>query len=61
MRIDQLALAMFTWILGSESARRKYRKIANAPSSKNRGSVNGSNCDLSGDFGGFCQCPVFPA
>jgi hypothetical protein len=56
-----LALAMFTWILRSEFARRKYRKIANISSSKNRGSVNGSDCDLSGDAGSFCQCPAFPA
>jgi hypothetical protein len=56
-----LALAMFTWILRSEFARRKYRKIANTSSSKNRGSVNGSDCDLSGDAGSFCQCPAFPA
>jgi hypothetical protein len=61
MRIGSLALAMFTWILRSEFARRKYRKIANTTSSKNRGSVNGSDCGLSGDAGGFCQCPAFPA
>lgn len=61
MRSGPLALAMFTWILRSESARRKYRKIANAQSSKNRDFVNGSDCDLSGNAGSFCQCPAFPA
>ena len=61
MRTGPLALAMFTWILGSESARRKHRKIANTSSSKNRGFVNGSDCDLSGDAGSFCQRPAFPA
>ena len=61
MRTGPLALAMFTWILRSEFARRKYRKIANTSSSENRGFVNGSDCDLSGDAGSFCQCPAFPA
>jgi len=61
MRTGPLALAMFTWILGGEFGGRKYRKIANAPSSKNRGSVNGSECDLYGDAGSFCQCPAFSA
>ena len=56
-----LALAMFTWILDSESAGERYRKTANAPSAKNRGSVNGSDCDLSGDAGGFCQRSAFRA
>ena len=61
MRTGPLALAMSTWILGSESGRRKYRKIADAPSSKNRGFANGSECDLYGDAGSFCQCPAFSA
>jgi hypothetical protein len=61
MRSGPLALAMFTWIMGSESAGRKDRKISNAPSFKNRGSVNGNDCDLYGDAGGFCQCPAFSA
>jgi len=61
MRAGLLALAMFTWILRSESAGRKYLKIADAPTSKNRGSVNGSDCDLSGHAGSFRQCPAFPA
>jgi len=60
MRTALLALAMFTSILRSEFARGKYRKIANTPSSKNRGSVDGADCDLSGDAGSFCQCPAFP-
>jgi hypothetical protein len=63
MHTGPLALAMFTWILGSESARRKYGKIANTntSSSKNCGFVNGGDCDLSGDAGSFCQRPAFPA
>jgi hypothetical protein len=61
MRTGPLALAMFTWILGGESGRRKYQKIADAPSSKDRGSVNGSECDLYGDAGSFCQRPAFSA
>jgi len=58
---NPLALAMFTSILGSESARGKYRKIGNTQTSENRGSVNGSDCDLSGGAGSFRQCPAFPA
>jgi hypothetical protein len=61
MRTGPLALAMFTWILGSESARRKYRKIANTSRFQNCGFFNGGDCDLSGDAGGFCECPAFPA
>jgi len=61
MRTGPLALAMFTWILPSEFAGRKYRKIANTSSSKNRGFFNGSDCDLPGDAGSFFQCPAFPA
>jgi hypothetical protein len=53
MCIGPLAVAMFTSILGSESAGRKDRKISTAPSFKNRGLVNGSDFDLSGDAGGF--------
>jgi hypothetical protein len=61
MCIGPFALAMFTWILGSESAERKDGKISTIPSFKNRGSVNGRDRDLSGDPGGFCQCPAFSA
>jgi hypothetical protein len=56
-----LAIAMFTWILGGESARGKDRKISAVPSFKNRGSVNGGDCDFSGDAGSFCQCPALSA
>jgi hypothetical protein len=61
MRTGPLALAMFTWILGSESARRKDRETSPVPSFKNRGSADGSDRDLSGDAGRFCQCPGFSA
>ena len=61
MRADPLAVAMFAWILRSEPARGEYRKIANAGNSKNRSSVNGSDCGLSGDAGNFCQCAAFSA
>ncbi len=54
MRTGPLALAMFAWILGSESGRGK------SPF-KNRSSVNGTDRDLSGDAGRFCQCPAFSA
>jgi hypothetical protein len=61
MRTGLLALATFIWILGSESAGRKDRKISAAPSFKNRGSANGNDRDLPGDAGRFCQCPAFSA
>ena len=61
MRIAPLALAMLTWILSGEFARREDRKISNAPTSKNRCSVNGRDRDLSGGPGGFRQRPAFPA
>jgi len=54
MRTGPLALAMFAWILGSESGRGKSRF-------KNRSSVNGTDRELSGDAGCFCQCPAFSA
>ena len=52
---------MFTRILDSESARRKNGKISTASSFKNRGSVDGSDCDLSGDPGSLRQCPEVAA
>jgi hypothetical protein len=61
MRAGTLALTMFTWIVGSESARRKNRKISTAPSFKNRSSDNGRDGDLSRHPGGFCQYPAFSA
>ena len=61
MRTGLLAVAVFTWILDSESAGRKDRKISTATGFKNRGFVDGNDRDLSRDPGGFCQCSAFPA
>ena len=53
MLVGALALAAFTRILGGESVRRKSEKISTGSGFKNRRAANGSDCDLSGDAGGF--------